>query len=51
MARLRRVMKWRATAGVLAQQRHDDRVRLITPQVDLAANLIALPAMLIAALV
>jgi hypothetical protein len=50
-ARLVRVMKWRATAGLLARQRHADRARLIAPQVDLVANLIARPAILIAALV
>jgi len=44
-------MKWWATASVLARQRHADRARLIAPQVDLVANLIARPATVIAALV
>jgi hypothetical protein len=50
-ARLRGVMKWRAIAGVLARQRHADRARFIAQQVDLVANLIARPAIRIAALV
>jgi hypothetical protein len=40
----------RTSAGVLARRPHADRARLIAPQVDLAANLTARPAILIAAL-